>query len=324
MRPAYIVPLFVCLCACAAPGGDDGGSANLPGRGLGGWEALGEGPLLPLDGEALEVGGPAVLVSGDEVHVWYHQKDGETFAIHRVIAPRNDGTAPLDFGAPARVSVEGRDPSVIPDPADPTRLLMAYATPDGLRLARGDGLVFEELALTLPEGVSPSLVDHDGRLSLYAIMDGALTVSRETSALDSQGGEADPASLSFAAPVPVLTAGSECVDLAGEAEACWDGDIVDAEVRLATTPTGRQLWRVFYAARPGATGSTSLGFAASDDGLVFSRYAFNPVLDGVNVTAPATARIGSVYHLLVEVRSGPGRSHVGQFVSTPDAPSDTF
>lgn len=311
----HTLPLVFVMTACASQGGDDGGSANLPGRGIAGWVASGEGPLFPTDPQSAastEFGGPFIHVDGDEVAVWYHQKDGETFSLYRVLGTIPTSSEPLGFGPPQRVTVEGRDPSLIPDPNDPTRLLLAYSATDGLRIARGDGLVFEDLDVDLPSGASPSLVVVEGRLSLYALVDGVLTVSEATD------------TLVFTAPVPVLDAGSDCVDLSGESEPCWDGVLVDAEVRLAKTPTGRRLWRVFYAARPGSSGSTAIGFAASDDGLTFSRYAFNPVLDDTNMTAPASARIGLDYHLLVEERLGPGRAQIGLFTSTPDAPSDSF
>lgn len=309
------------MLACAAAGGDDGGSANLPGRGIAGWEPASDTPVLRSESTPAEVGGPTLLISDDRAVVWFHQRNAlglEGFEIRRAEAAHPGPDEAFAFGPSTVVMAEGRDPSVIAHPdtalAAGGRLLMVYSATDGLRLAEGDGASFTELEATLPAGTSPSLLasEGDGRLVLYMIVDGSLARSEETTPL------------TFTEPVPVLGPGVDCVDLAGEPEPCWDGGaLIDAEVRLAETPTGRRIWRVFYAARAGASGSTSIGFAASDDGLTFSRYAFNPVLSGANLTAPASARLGDAYHLLVEQRASGGADIVHQ-VSTPDAPADRF
>lgn len=305
------------MSACAAQGGDDGGAANLPGRGIAGWEPASDEPVLSSDLTPAEVGGPWLMPSADRVLVWFHQRadQGGGFEVKRAEAAQPEPDEAFAFGPSALVVTDGRDPSVIPDPGAPGgsgRMLMAYSASDGLRLAALDGETLTPLEATLPTGTSPSLVSEDGGLALYLIVDGALARSEET------------ALLTFSEPVPVLGPGVDCVDLAGEPEPCWDGGaLVDAEVRLAETPTGRTIWRVFYAARAGQSGSTSVGFAASDDGLTFSRYAFNPVLATGNLTAPASARLGEVYHLLTELRASGGAS-IGHHVSTPAAPADRF
>lgn len=303
------------MFACAAQGGDDGGSANLPGRGIAGWEPASQTPVLQSETAPAEVGGPTLIVTGDRVVVWFHQRNESGFEIRRAEAPHPGPDEAFVFGASTLVLSDGRDPSLVADPdhpGDPSRHLMAYSASDGLRLAALEGETPTPLAATLPTGISPSLVVEDGRLALYLIVGGALARSEETSPL------------TFSEPVPVLAPGIDCVDLAGEPEPCWDaGALVDAEVRLAQTPTGRTIWRVFYAARAGQSGSTSIGFAASDDGLTFSRYAFNPVLATGNLTAPASARLGDSYHLLTELRASGGAA-VHHQVSTPDAPSDRF
>lgn len=307
------------LCsACAAQGGDDGGAANLPGRGIAGWEPASDEPVLSSDLTPAEVGGPSLLTDGGRALVWFHQRTASGFEIRRAEALDPGPGEAFAFGPSSVVLGDGRDPSVIPDPevdGGSVRLLMAYSASDGVRLAALDGETVTTLDATLPVGTSPSLVapeQEGGRLVLYLIVDGSLARSEET------------APLTFSEPVPVLGPGVDCVDLAGEPEPCWDaGAIVDAEVRLAETPTGRTIWRVFYAARAGQSGSTSIGFAASDDGLTFSRYAFNPVLTGANLTAPATARLGDRYHLLVEQRAGGGAA-LHHSVSEPDAPADRF
>lgn len=303
------------MFACAAQGGDDGGSANLPGRGIAGWESASETPVLRSEATPAEVGGPTLLSTKDRVFVWFHQKNESGFELRRAEAPHPDPDEAFVFAPSSLVLTDGRDPSLVADPDhpdDPNRLLLAYSATDGLRLAAVDGTNVTPLDATLPAGTSPSLVVQEGILVLYLIVDGSLARSEETSPL------------TFSDPSPVLGPGVDCVDLAGEPEPCWDaGAIVDAEVRLAETPTGRTILRVFYAARAGQSGSTSLGFAASDDGLTFSRYAFNPVLATGNLTAPASARLGDTYHLLTELRASGGAS-IGHHVSVPDAPADRF
>lgn len=300
---------------CAAQGGDDGGSANLPGRGIAGWEPTSETPVLRSEATPAEVGGPTLLVTADRAIVWFHQRNESGFELRRAEADHPGPGEAFVFGPSLIVLADGRDPSLVADPDhpdDPNRRVMAYSASDGLRLAALDGTSVTPLSATLPAGTSPSLVLDDGRLILYLVVDGSLARSEEVSPL------------TFSDPVPVLGPGVDCVDLAGEPEPCWDGGaIVDAEVRLAETPTGRAIWRVFYAARAGQTGSTSIGFAASDDGLTFSRYAFNPVLATGNLTAPASARLGDAYHLLTELRASGGAS-IGHHVSVPDAPADRF
>lgn len=331
------------LNACAALGGEDGGADNLPDRGIAGWSptATAASPYtLGTVGGPL-TGGPSALVDPTTARIvlWFHQRDTDgTFAIYRTSAPAalaatqtptEDTADPAPpptfaFDAPTLVLEDARDPSVVRFPDG--RYLMAYLDASSLlRLATStDGLTFTDQPATgLPTEprASPSLVLSGptasspiatSPISLYTVASDALV--RQTADLD----------FAFTTELTTLSPGTDCLDLDGEPESCWDETaITDAEVRRATSPTGRPLLRVFYAGR--TTSTTSLGFAASHDGLAFSRYAFNPVVDAtISATGPTAVRIGSSYHLLyAEVRNAASGGIV-HLVSYPPAAADDF
>ncbi|HRE91645.1 MAG TPA: hypothetical protein PK095_21180, partial [Myxococcota bacterium] len=74
------------MSACAAAGGDDGGAANLPGRGIAGWEPTSEDPVLSSPSTPAEVGGPTIVTTGDRVFVWFHQRTELGFEVRRAEA----------------------------------------------------------------------------------------------------------------------------------------------------------------------------------------------------------------------------------------------
>ncbi len=351
------------LPACAALGGEDGGADNLPDRGISGWlpTATATAPytLGSVDGPAL--GGPSALVdpTTSRLVLWFHQRDTDgTFSIHRTSAPQVPTPLPpaptspdtaettppatFTFDAPTLVLDDAKDPSVVR--LDDGRYLMAYLDASSLvRLATStDGLTFTDQPATgLPTDAraSPSLVlsaptspaspaspasssstPTTSPVSLYAVAVATNSLVRQTADLD----------FAFSSEVTVLTPGVDCVDLDGEPEPCWDETaIADAEVRLATSPTGRPLLRVFYAGRTSST--TSLGFAASHDGLTFSRYPFNPVVEAtVSATAPTTVRIDHIdhiddaYHLFYAEARNVASGGIVHLVSYPPAAADDF
>lgn len=319
------------FASCAAMGGEDGGGANLPDRGIAGWLPTAPDTAPWAIGSPTDppTGGPSALVDGDALRVWYHLRAADqSFSIQHTSAPLaplglrppSPLEAPLtalapSFGTPTTVIASGRDPSVIRRPDG--RYLMAHLDADGrLALAESaDGLAFTPLPATgLPSDpvTSPSLVLEPRGLAVYVIADGSLLRYAEVSPL------------SFGAPVTVLMPGTDCLDLAGEPAPCWDETaLVDAELRLATTPTGRTLWRLFYAGR--RTSTAAIGFAASTDGLEFSRYAFNPVVSAsFSATAPTTVMIGESYHLLYEEARNAATGGIVHLVALPAAASDRF
>jgi hypothetical protein len=339
------------LPACAALGGEDGGADNLPDRGISGWlpTATATAPytLGSVDGPVL--GGPSALVdpTTSRLVLWFHQRDTDgTFSIHRTSAPQiptplspaptsPDTAEPVPlatftFDAPTLVLDDAKDPSVVR--LGDGRYLMAYLDASSLvRLATSaDGLTFSDQPATgLPTDAraSPSLVlsaptspasssptPTTSPVSLYTVDIATNALMRQTADLD----------FAFSSELTVLTPGVECVDLDGEPEPCWDETaITDAEVRLATSPTGRPLLRVFYAGR--RTSTTSLGFAASHDGLIFSRYPFNPVVEAtISATAPTTVRTDDAYHLFYAEARNAASGGIVHLVSTPPAAADNF
>lgn len=265
---------MVLLSACAAQGGDEGGAANLPNRGIAGWVIQGdtEDPfvLVPDDGARETFGGPSALVVDDEVVVWFHVLGDDAMVVRRAASP--DGEA---FGPASDALADARDPSV--QRAPDGRYWMAFADVDGLGLATSDdGRTFARASSSgLPLGAEPSLVVDGDRLIVFTVLDGAVVRV-----------EADVGARAFGEAIVVLSPGVGCADPFGAAEPCWDETtLAGPEVRLATTATGRRVFRMLYAGRRGAT--FDLGFAASYDGLTWSRYAFNPVVEeGFSQVAP--------------------------------------
>jgi hypothetical protein len=255
------------LGACGAAGGPDGGGANLPDRGIAPW-TIAEEPLALAGLEGLDVRHPTALgetVTGGGVALLVELAgpDGASVARSR---REPDG---VSFSAPEILLSGGRAPSAARDPSGGLRLV--WVEPDGVIAT---GLLSEpdaengdpEVVAVDRTGVvgdSPSLLhDPSGRLDVFAVVDGRVVRFD----LDAPDGIDE-----------VLAPGEGCVDTAGEAVACWDGSaIVDADVRLARSAAGRDVWRMVYTARSGDT--HAFGFAASWDGLRWSRYVWNPVL----------------------------------------------
>ena len=312
-RSLLVGPCVAALGACAAEGGPDGGQANLPDRGISGWTRAPNEPPPSTDHWAAsvadaELGGPSAVVVGDRVLLYAHRTTADGAELVRLEGDA-DG---LGFGAPVALELDGTDPSVFVDGAT---TWLAWVAGDDIALARSDdGVTFEPLA---PSGIAPgrgnpSVIVADGRVHLY--------LSDGTRVVHSEAGD----DLAFGAETAVLEPGTDCVDTQGEPEPCWDnGAILDAEVRLATTPTGRALFRMFYAAR--AAGRSDLGFAASYDGLTFSRYPYNPIyVDTFDERSPSAILSDGVYYLFWgETRAATDRG-IARAFHVPSAPADRW
>lgn len=314
MKRAVLVATSAALAGCAAEGGPDGGQANLPDRGISGWTRAPDEPPPSLDHWAAtdadaELGGPSAIVVGERVVLYAHRATADGSELVRLEGGR-DG---LGFGAPVALGLDGSDPSVFI--ADGTTWL-AWVDGDDIALATSaDGVTFEPLATTgiAASRAAPSLIVEDGEVHLY-LADGTRIV-RVT---------ADQDALAFGAGATVLEPGTDCVDTKGDPETCWDsGAILDAEVRLATTPTGRPIYRMFYAAR--AAGRSDLGFAASYDGVTFSRYPYNPIyVDTFDERSPTAILSDEVYYLFWgETRATTDRG-IARALHVPSAPSDRW
>lgn len=270
------------LAACGTEGGVDGGGAHLPNRGIAGWERI-----APSDGVDFVLSapqgdtwsGPAALVVDDVVFVWLTVSTAEGDSIH--VSRSDDGAV---FTAPTLV-LAGADPSVV---ATDTALLMAYVADGGLALAESaspEGAFTPVSATNLPAASEPALVVDGDRLVLFAVTaEGAIVRS-----------EAPLATLTFSDAEVVLAPVADCVDAFGETVPCWDGTALGGpDVHVATSPTGKIVWRMWLDGRQGTR--ADLGFAASEDGLAWTRYPFNPVFaDSVSERAPTSVVFGDDY-----------------------------
>ncbi|MFO0746133.1 MAG: hypothetical protein U1F43_10725 [Myxococcota bacterium] len=250
--------------------------------------------LAPAPDDDETWGGPMALASASaaaaEVVVWFHALGADdAMEIRRVVS--SDGGA--TFGAATVALADARDPSVAR--AADGSLWMAYADAGGLGLATGaDGVTFEPTPSTgLPADASePSLVLDGDRFVVFAVQADAIVRL-----------EAGP-DLAFGAPEVVLAPESGCVDAFGKDKPCWDEAALSGpDVRLATTAAGRRVWRMFFAGRSG--NASDLGFAASFDGRVWSRYVFDPVLkESTSELAPSCVFAAGDYLLFyVDQRS---------------------
>ena len=308
---------------CAALGGDDGGSANLPDRGIGGWVRVvdPESPWVIGDLTAPRMAGPSALVVDARVVMILQRETGETATLVRVEGGL-DGTS---FGAPEALvpPISGREPSL--GQASDGTFWLAYEGDDGLAFARSnDARTFSDVASSGVDALAeaPSMVIEGTEVHLWSARDGRLFHQRATL------GE----TLAFDAAVEVFAPGEDCVDRNGEAAPCWDaGGIVDAEVRLATSPTGRKVYRMFYTGSGGRV--ARLGFAASFDGVTWSRYAFNPVVSpdfeassatAIFVDPAAAAGSDSVYQIFWAEARTPSIGGIAHATSPADAPADRW
>ncbi len=289
------------LCACGAMGGRDGGADDLPDRGLGPWRLSEEGPAIAgLDG--LKVRHPTALSDagghGLALLVGLEGPEGLAIARLRLTDAGGDDEGALSFAAPEILLAGASEPSGLRDADGGLRLVWVEA--DGViatgAVTEADGPeASPELAAVVRTGVvgrSPSLVQTpSGAELVFALVDGA--VVRFTPGAED-------------APEVVLAPGAGCLDDDGEATDCWDGGaIVDADVRLARTATGRAVYRMVYTAVSG--GTHAFGFAASWDGQRWSRYAFNPMLKGeAGARRPTVIPDGDRYLLFYGRVSGSG------------------
>lgn len=304
---------------CAAQGGDDGGSSRLPDRGIAGWEReerdVADPYVIGLP-EGDRVGGASALVVGGALFVYAHRLLADGGAELVRARREGDGFAVPEALALSSAPMLGHDPSVVV--GDDGRVWIAWVDADGaLALARSDdGVSFTALAASGLDAGSraPSLVLEGDRVRLFASRDGAIVHA-----------EADRDALAFGPEVEVFGPGEGCVDRAGATEPCWDGGaIVEAEVRRAKAPTGDTVYRMFFAGR-GAAGDSDVGFAASYDGLTFSRYAYNPVLaDTRDELSPSAALFEGRYLLFWSETRGAKSAGILRATHAPSAIADRW
>ncbi len=275
------------LIGCGAAGGPDGGGANLPSRGIAPWVAASEEPLFAPEA-GITFSRPSVISdpAGPLVHFSETGPEGSRILRGRLV-PGGAAFA----AAPEPILDDAADAGVFR--ADDGTVWMAWTEGDGfVSVGRigADGEVAIHVSTALLATSPMPVVTPEGDLRLYAIEDGAVVMA--------EIGDTETA------PVrEVFGPGTGCVDDDGEDEDCWDGDaIVDLDIRLATTATGRRVYRMTYTGQRGST--HGFGFAASFDGLVWERYAFNPTHTAGNAArAPSTAVDGDRYVLVYANRT---------------------
>ncbi len=288
-----LLAALLLAAACSSLGGDGGGDSNLPNRGIAAYapvergEEAGGRVLVAAQGEALEA--PSAVAQGPGVALYVTRRPaaaGERAFIARAVS--EDGG--ITFGAlePALTPAEvpwvrgGVEGASLVEVDGVWRMAFASDDPPGIGWATSaDGARFEplEAPLLTPQepweqgGVSaPSVVLEGGRFALYYTARDASGRAVIARALVGTEGEVRREGV-------VLEGGAACVDLEGAEAPCWDMDGVEgAEVRLARSGTGRTVYRMFYLGRQGR--AVGLGFAASSDGLTWSRYRYNPTLEG--------------------------------------------
>ena len=301
------------LMGCGTLGEGDGGAENLPNTGVIPYTLAAfngeDGETTPY---SLPAPDPAITLylspfawqEGTDVHLLFEANDRDDGAGRILTAQSTDGG--FSFGAATDVLlphsapgwVNGRvgDPTLWQTEGGPFLLAFAYGDGDGIGLARSaDGAQFtiEDTPL-LVRGVDegqisdPSLVAADGVFWLYytetADGDDGGRISLATAADD----------LVFERQGTVLLPDPGCED---DSDPCWDaGGLEGAEVRVATTDLGRQIFRMFYSGHRG--GRSNLGFASSWDGLTWERFPYNPILaDATDTQAPSNLLVESTYLL---------------------------
>lgn len=298
------------LSACGSLGGGGGGGEGLPNRGIAGYVLVQEPQEASGEGSAASatVRPQYVITNADgpryvEPSAWVHDGIIEMVAERRIDRERaivwmrsSDGGASwsdpvvvLDGSElPAAWEADGAiaAPSLLRN-GDQWEVAFSYGDDVGIGLARGttlDSLVVDAEPLLVAgepsesDGVSaPSLVQYGDERWLYYVTEG--TEPGDDGADVDTGRHIALARIAADGAVTrqgrVLDA-TICGDLA--AADCPEADGPGSpEVRVARTPTGRDVFRMFYSA--GDDGIEALVFAASHDGLTWSRFPFNPVLD---------------------------------------------
>ena len=290
--------------------------------------------LIPDDPTTDRFTGPsALVVDGRLVLFWEREVDGAT-RIER--AESDDGG--LTFGTPLTVldSAGGPDwlggrvgsPAVLRRSDGSWSLAFVTGNREAIGLATSaDGVTFDlptgpalSAAASEDGGIGgPSLAEVDGALWLY---------------FDVGLGDKDPTHIALAVSTDgssyerrgvVLSPGVDCNEADGSRTRCWDADrVAQPEVRVARTASGRRVFRMWYAGAKRSKGD--IGFAASVDGVVWSRFAFNPIVadPSRDEAEPTNVLLGSRYLLFFYDERSRKAHGIGLAVGAAGAPSEHF
>ncbi len=221
-------------------------------------------------------------------------------------------------------------------------LAFAYGREDGIGYASGpspDQLQIRSEPLLVPgdevdvRGASdPSLVPTDTGWRLYYIGEGEIpgedddVVRTGPNVVLAQAGP----DLAFERVGIVWSQNLACPPVdegSGEGAGgdCWESAGITApEVRVGSTLAGRTVWRMFYSA--GDDAKAGVGFAASFDGLSWSGFDYNPVIDEdiYDEYGAATAFLGDRYVIFYNRDRTFERAGVVRAVNDRPVPSERF
>jgi hypothetical protein len=335
-RNAAAFACAIVATACGTTGGPGGGGENLPNRGIVPYEVVTfiRGTQVsawlyppPVDPALPAVRDPSAVTTDDGVALFAHVTTAEGSGLARA-----DASTGLDFGPFSPILAEtpedARAPAVALDP-ETGRWHLVVTRADGLyhgESADGRTFTLDTAPWVVPEGPeeagglgSASLAFDGGRVHVFYTATDATEDARSV-LRHAAGRPGEP----LGARRTILEAGRDCLDVQGKPQACWDAaGVFDPEVRIATTATGRRLFRLFYAGLRGEI--ASIGFAASeapDRGFV--RYAHNPILedDKYGRTSPSNVRFGEAY--LLYFAQPTRKPAVGVAENAAGVPSERF
>ena len=339
VQSRWLLGLCGALSACGLLGADEGGAERLPNQGIYPYIPLGAEPQDELESDVLDasiehveasrsvepqsaawlvrpaaegawrLSEPSALRDAHRLRLFWELRDLDTERSQIMAAESLDGG--LSYG-PAEVVLDGTQgpawleqsvgaPAVIRAKDGTWQMAFEFGARKGIAVATSeDGWRFSwpvEPSLSAEEsdvgGVgSPSLVLLGS--SRYLYFDRVADADESTViALAIDEGTGD-----FRRIGDVLSPGTDCAEADGTRERCWDASSVShPEVRVGVTATGKRIFRLWYTGVERKKGA--LGYAASFDGVSWSRFAFNPIVaDGARDYSQPTNVQGDNAYLL--------------------------
>lgn len=323
LRWGVIGCLVLGVAACGSLGGEGGGDSNLPTRGVAPyafWTEAGEElpdptaeGLRPLLSASEGAGRVSAVSDGAAMWLYREEGTGSTWRLlrHRLLDGWNVGEVEEIIGLPSPPEASAWQPGVLRDTLGRWWLVTAgerltwYRSTDGRQWTQ-DGSLPQIEGLTWR---SPSPVVRGDERLVFAVIATGEDAGRVM-------GWREGASAWTEIGV-VFGGGEGCLNTSGQPAPCWDRAGVDTlEVRPALTAVGRPLLRMWYS----AANSGDVGFAASWDGMTWSRFRYNPTLRSGRHTLrwPTNAALRGGLYLYVERSARREETRVigGRFLGT--------
>ena len=333
---SLIIPALSLAVSCAQLGGTEGGSANLPTRGVTGYEpvSLGSPPssvvLSPSDG-SMEYGDPQALHSDSGVVLIFTVRDLTTG--HSWIARSHSANGTEGFGEPVAILGGPSSLTSYQSPSlacDEEGCLLIVAATDGSRLFVASGEVSGPFDLEQAQTIEVSEDYELGTVAnptiawdpnqavfrlIYEVRSAAEEQPELASATLSRGGAVEKHGLLELARPP-------CVSQTGEDVPCWDSlGRTHPELKRASSATGRVFWRLLYTGI--GQDDTAIGFAASWSPESFEPFASNPGFTGQR-SQGTNIRLDASYLLYFVSTSPWGPSGISLAQTSEGYPADTF